>query len=72
MFEYKSGFVWIENTEDYLNALEVKDWELVHFVPVPITDPSTDPLHVLILHRRLIPLEREAAHTDQVRRRKIG
>lgn len=71
MFEYKSGFVWIENTEDYLNALEVEDWELVHFIPAPITDLQ-EPLHVLILHRRLIPLEREAAHTDMVRRRKAA
>ena len=56
MFEYKSGFVWIENTEDYLNALEVEDWELVHFVPVPVTVVS-----VGVRHRRRAAEDQRAA-----------
>jgi hypothetical protein len=71
IFEYYTAAPEVGDADPYLNLMDVEGWELVRFDPVPFSAfGGFQVLRVLILHRRPVEAEREAAHIARVRQKK--
>lgn len=69
IFEYQTGAAEPQQADAYLNLMDLDGWELVRFLPIPFS-AAGQTLQVLILHRRPVDPDQEAAHIRNIRGRK--